>query len=122
MREPRWGTPRPTAAAAAVSLILLVILAAIAPSPWSGGWRPTEAGTSLWVPEADGAHQSTAPKLLAGGAEHLPTPGQLRSTLAVGFVAAAVVLLSPAWAATGPTAVPRRDAQRIVATRGPPRS
>ncbi|MFJ2030264.1 hypothetical protein [Streptosporangium sp. NPDC087985] len=120
MREPRWGTPRPTAAAAAVSLVLVVILAAIAPSPWSGGWRPTDVGTSLWVPQTNGTHHSTAPRLLAGGAEHLPTPGQLRSLLAVGSGAAAI-LLSAAWLSTGPASVPRRDVQRVVSSRSPPR-
>ena len=49
MREPRWGTPRPTATVV-VSLVLMVVLSAIAPSPWSGGWKPTNAGSSLWFP------------------------------------------------------------------------
>ncbi|MBB4937235.1 hypothetical protein FHR32_001540 [Streptosporangium album] len=105
-----------------MSLVLVVILAAIAPSPWSGGWQPTDTGTSLWVPQTDGSHHTTAPRLLAGGAEHLPTPGQLRSLLAVGATVTHPLLLSPAWLSTGPAAIPRRDVQRVVTSRSPPRS
>ncbi|MEV8633998.1 hypothetical protein AB0395_20295 [Streptosporangium sp. NPDC051023] len=121
MREPRWGTPRPTAATV-VGLVLVVVLAAIAPSSWSGAWRSTDSGTGFWVPEAGGAHQSTAPRLLAGGAEHLPAPGQLRSFTAVGAAVATPALLSPAWLPTGPATAPRRDVQRAVTSRSPPRA
>jgi hypothetical protein len=121
MREPRWGTPRPTAKAV-VSLVLMVVLSAAAPSPWSGGWKSTDAGSSLWVPHSHGVHQATAPRLLVGGAEHLPTPGQLRSLLAVGTVVASPALLSPAWLPTGPAAVARCDVQRVVTSRSPPRA
>ncbi|GAA3116026.1 hypothetical protein [Streptosporangium carneum] len=121
MREPRWGTPRP-AAATVVGLVLVLLLAAVAPSTWSGGWRPAETGASLWVPQSDGTHRSTAPRLLAGVAEHLPTPGQLRSLLVVGVTTATPVLLTAAWLATGPSDVPRGDVQRVVTSRGPPRA
>lgn len=119
MREPRWGTPRPTAAMA-VGLLLVVLMAAVSPSPWSGGWRPTDTGTSFWVPGADTATRSTAPRLLAGGTEHLPTPGQLRSSLAVGAVVTAPGPLPSAWLPTGPAAAPRHDVQRAVTSRSPP--
>ncbi len=119
MREPRWGTPRPTAAAV-VGLILAVVLAAVAPSSWSGGWRHTGADTALWTPQFDGAHQSTAPRLLPGGAEHLPAPGQPRSLPAVGAAPAAAAPPPSGWLPTGPAAVPRGDVQRTVTSRGPP--
>ncbi|MGV9778975.1 hypothetical protein [Streptosporangium sp. NPDC003464] len=118
MREPRWVTPRPTAAAAVVGLVLAVVLSAVAPSPWSGGWRPTVADTGLWVPPPAGAHQSTAPS----GTEHLPTPGQLRHLLAVVAAVASPVLLLLAWLNAGPAANPRRTVQRIVTLRSPPLS
>ncbi|MEV7009822.1 hypothetical protein [Streptosporangium sp. NPDC051022] len=121
MREPRWGTPRPTAAAV-VGLVLVVVLAALTPSSWSGVWRPADSGTSLWVPQADGAHQATAPRLLTGGAEHLPTAGQLRSMPAVGTAGAASTSPADIWLSTGPASIPRRDVQRIVTSRSPPRS
>lgn len=121
MREPRWGTRRPTAAAAVVGLVLVVVLTAVAPSFWpSGGWGHTDSGTSLWVPQSGGAQQSTAPRLLAGGAEHLPMPGQLRSLPAVGATVTALVLVSSLWLSTGPAATPRRDVQRVVTPRSPP--
>ncbi|MDP9866964.1 MULTISPECIES: hypothetical protein [Streptosporangium] len=122
MREPRWVTPRPTAAAAVVGLVLAVVLSAVAPSPWSGGWRPTGADTGLWVPPPAGAHQSTAPRLTPSGTEHLPTPGQLRHLLAVVAAVASPVLLLLAWLNAGPAANPRRTVQRIVTLRSPPLS
>lgn len=122
MREPRWVTPRPTAAAAVVGLVLAVVLSAVAPSSWSGGWRPADADTSLWIPQTVGAHPSTAPRLVPGGTEHLPTVGQLRHLLGVSAVAVASVLVLLAWLNAGPAANPRRGVQRIVTLRSPPPS
>ncbi|MEU1876237.1 hypothetical protein ABZ470_02925 [Streptosporangium sp. NPDC020072] len=119
MREPRWGTPRPTAVTA-VGLLLVLLLAAVSPSPWSGGWRPADAGTGFWVPGTDTAGHSTAPRLLAGGTEHLPTPGQLRSLLAVGATVATPGPPPSTWRPTGPAAAPRHDVQRAVTSRSPP--
>ncbi|MER5621186.1 hypothetical protein ABT061_09100 [Streptosporangium sp. NPDC002544] len=121
MREPRWGTPRPTAAVV-VGLVLMVVLAAVAPSPSPGGRRPAGTATGLWVPQTGDAYQATAPRLLAGGAEHLPTPRQLRSLPAAGAVAASSTPPSRAWLPVEPAAVSRRDVQRIVTSRSPPPS
>ncbi|GHE44285.1 hypothetical protein GCM10017673_53030 [Streptosporangium violaceochromogenes] len=121
MREPRWGTRRPAAAATVVGLVLVVVMAAVTPSSWlSGGWGPSVSNTGLWAPPAVDTHHSTAPRLLTGGAEHLPAPGQLRSLPVAGAVAASLIPLSPAWRSTGPAAVPRRDVGHIVTSRSPP--
>ncbi len=120
MREPRWGTRRPTALAAVVGLVFVVLFYAIAPSSWSTGRFSAEAGTSLQIPHTGGTHQSTAPRVLAGGAEHLPTPGQLRSLPAVGEPAALLVLLPLALLGAGPVTGFRRCARRVVTPRSPP--
>lgn len=122
MREPRWGTRRPAAAATVAGLVLVVVMAAVAPSSWlSGGWGPSPSGTGLWASPTADAHHSTAPRLLTGGAEHLPAPGQLRALPVAGAVAAPLIPLSPAWLSTGPAAVPRRDVGHVVTSRSPPR-
>ncbi|MBG0817708.1 hypothetical protein [Planomonospora sp. ID82291] len=124
MREPRWSARRPAAVAAAVGLVFVVLLFAAAPSSWSAGWSAdrgsAEAGTGLRLPDTGGTHPSTAPRVLAGGAEHLPTPGQLRSLPAVGEPAALLVLLPLALLGTGPVTGSRRCARRVVTPRSPP--
>ncbi|MFC4058840.1 hypothetical protein ACFOWE_11075 [Planomonospora corallina] len=120
MREPRWGTRRPTAGAAVVGLVVMVVLAAVAPSSWSSGWRATDAAVAVVDSHPGMAHQSTAPRLLPGGTEHLPTPAQPRALSAVGAAAALLVLLPIALFGAGPVTGCRRGARRVVTPRSPP--
>ncbi|MBB5968103.1 hypothetical protein [Planomonospora venezuelensis] len=103
-----------------VGLVLAVVLAAVAPSSWSGGWRSTGSDSGLWVPQSSGAHQSTAPRFLSGGAEHLPAPGQPRSLPAAGAAAALLLLVPLVRLGAGPAAGPRRTLRRVVTPRSPP--
>ncbi|GAA3136415.1 hypothetical protein GCM10010466_29010 [Planomonospora alba] len=103
-----------------VGLVVMVVLAAVAPSSWSAGWRPADAVAAVADSPAGAVHQSTAPRLLPGGTEHLPTPVQLRSLPAVGAAAALLVLLPLALLAAGPVAGCRRGVRQAVAPRSPP--
>ncbi|WP_433239819.1 hypothetical protein ACQPYK_33365 [Streptosporangium sp. CA-135522] len=103
-----------------LTFVLTLGLSAIAPSAWSGDWRPADADTSLWVPQSTGAHRSTAPRLVPGWTEHPPTPGQLRHLAAVSAVVTTLVLVLLAWLNVRPAAAPRRGVQRVVTPRGPP--
>ncbi|WP_068923011.1 hypothetical protein [Planobispora rosea] len=105
-----------------VGLVLAVLLSAAAPSAWSGGWRSADAatGTALWVLQGTDTHPSTAPRVLSGGAEHLPVPGQPRSLTFAGTSAEDPVLVRLARYDVRPAGDPRRVTQRAVTPRSPP--